>query len=217
MLLPASAPAQTTSGDWICKGVGLRIGTAEFSVSNKAKNPCATDVKRVAEVRRPIGNEYVHVQGVASSTNANHDGGRYGNGVAAQAGAAGLSVSLFGLPIQSGNIRSLGFVTCARDASSPTGLSPAFNGPDQNDVTELWVRHPSNAIEAAGKPFVLDLGIAKLTLNDKVIEPAANGGRKMVLTPFKLNINRPEPTIVIGESQVGYTGNPCDRSDPSGS
>ena len=210
MLLPASAPAQTSSGSWTCKGVALRIGTSEFGVSNKPNNPCRTQKNWPVEVNQQLGpNAHVHAGAVASSTSARKDGGHFGNGVTAQAGVAALSTSLLGLKLGTGEVRSLGFVTCARDASSPTGLSPAFNGPDKNDVVGLWVGDRDNKIELAGKPFVLDLGIATLTLNNKVVRPAPNGGREMVLTPFELN--SPLPAIVIGESRVGYTGNPCDR------
>lgn len=213
MLLPAPAPAQTTSGTWTCRGVGLRIGTTEFGVSNKPNNPCKTQINWPVAVNRGIGpTAHIVVAGVASSTNARKDGGRYGDGVAAQAGALAVGASLLGIPFATGEIRSLGFVTCARNPSSPTGLSPEFNGPDKNQVSALWVRHPDNEIGVAGNPFVLNLGVAKLTLNSKVIRAAANGGREMMLRPFQLD--SPLPTIVIGESQVGYTGNPCDKSAP---
>jgi hypothetical protein len=205
-LVPATASAQQTSGTWTCRGTGLRIGAFEAGVSNAPNAPCRSQVAFPVNLRLPLGALLdLQVLALGSATDASRGGGGFGNGVSSQAGAAGVTLRLLGLSLQTGVVRNIGFVTCAANPNSPTGMSPAFNGPNKNQTLGLRINN-GQELQVNG-PLVLPLGIITLKLNQTTQAQNAQGG---FLLQRAVEINSPIlPTVVVGESLVDYAGNPC--------
>jgi hypothetical protein len=212
-LWPATGSAShTPENAWTCKGTGLRIGTSETGVSNKANNPCRTQTAFPVNLGVPLGTlGRIDALGVGSSTNANKAYGGFGDGVSTQAGVLGTIVRLGNLKVTIGAVRNIGFATCANDPNSPTGLSPKFNGPEKNQTIDVSI-NDGKPIKVEG-PVTLPLGVLTLKLNQTTKRRDASGGK---MVQRAVEINSPLlPTIVIAESIVDYTGNPCDRVRPA--
>jgi hypothetical protein len=148
----------------------------------------------------------IQLRGVGAATDGRRAGGNFGNGVSAQGGAARATVVLFGTKLDLRVAGAVGYVTCARNPSSPTGLSPEFNE-GKNQTAGIWI-NDGDELRVQG-PFTLPLRVLTLRLNQTNVRNTANGKEMLQRA---IEINSPLlPTIVVGEARVGYTGNPCQR------
>lgn len=119
-----------------------------------------------------------------------------GDGGNAQGGLAGATLELGdSLTIGIGATSALDAVVCGHNGNPPQLVALS---PPRTAVVEI----NGNALPISG-PATVPLGIATLRLNQTI---TTKGG----MTMRAVELDSPLlPTIVLGEAQVGYTGNPC--------
>ena len=175
-------------------------------MSNAANRPCKSQVAFPINLNVPLGTLLqLRVLGIGSATDASKAGGGFGDGVSAQSGVLGVALNLLGIRVVVGATRNIGFATCVLNPGSPTGMSPAFTGPAKNQTVGLQLQN-GQELQING-PLTLPLGILTLKLNQTTKAGNQNAG---VMGQRAVEVNSPLlPTIVIGESIVGWQGNPC--------
>jgi hypothetical protein len=202
-LVPATQAAAAPAGAFQCRATVLRVGpSAEVGTSNARGNPCASDTFTAIPINLPLGAIRLQVLGATSTTKANLQPGPdgvpgTGNGVGggAQAGALGVTLTIGGFQLQLGAIRNMNTVVCG-----PGDEPPSLIASDQNDTVGITIFGRRIQLN---QPLTLPLGIVTVKINHE--QRTQNS-----LMTRALEINSPIlPTIIVAESIVGYTGNPC--------
>lgn len=204
--LTLSAPSGATIGDGTAVGTIVDDDTAlpgSFSctasaadllgtrpaIANPGKAPCVDDAKTAAKVTIGVGLLSVRVNGLTASTDAAP------GSVSATAGLLTTRISTIGLVIEIGAITSSATATCV---AGPTGLAPVLSG--GSSIASLKVN--GVVVPIGSGPVTLPLVVGSLSLNSTV---SSHG----VLTQRALDLRTLLGNVVVGESSVGSTGNPC--------
>lgn len=152
-------------------------------------DPCATDARSAARLRLNLGLLTVTVDGLTAATTAAP--GR----VDATAGLLTTRISAIGLVIELGAVTSTATAACV---AGPGGAAPVFTGSSRL----AWLKINGVAVPIGSGPVTLPLLVGSLSLNSTV--ETADG---LVQTAFELRTLL--GNVVIGEAEVGATGNPC--------
>jgi hypothetical protein len=202
----AASPAMA-AGTFSCTGTGLRIGSSATSVANPAGTPCATDAKIPVNVPVPLGPLggvfAIGVVGATQANNATIPG--LGHGGNSQGGLLGVTVRLGTLTLTVGAVRSLQYVACPTGDLGPGTPPPDIGTLENSDTVGIGINGTQLHISS---PITLPLGIATVYIN-RTIRVGTTQTRRAVEIQSPL---LPAGGIVIGESVVGYTGNPCTAS-----
>lgn len=200
-----SSPENATVGDGVAVGtiVDVTGPTGTFSctasaaellgtrpaIANPGGTPCVDDTRSAAKVSLGLGLLKVTVNGLTATTDAAP------GGMSATAGLLTTKVSTLGLVIELGAMTSTATATCV---AGPTGLAPVFSGSSR--IASLKVNGVT--IPIGSGPVKLPLVVGTLSLNSTVA--TADG-----LTQRAFDLRTLLGNVVIGESKVGATGNPC--------
>ena len=205
-----SAPSGATLGDGTAVGTivddetgeptgafGCTASAAELlgtrpAVANPGGTPCADDERTAARVSIGLGLLKVTADGLTASTDAAP------GGVSATAGLLTTRISTIGLVIEIGTMTSSATATCV---AGPTGLAPVFSGSSR--IASLKVNGVRLPIGPG--PVTIPLVVGTLSLNSTVA--TADG-----LTQRAFDLRTLLGNVVVGESRVGATGNPCRQS-----
>jgi hypothetical protein len=152
-------------------------------------DPCVTDARSAAKVRLGLGLLTVTVDGLTASTSAAP------GGVSANAGLLTTRISAIGLVIELGAVTSSATATCV---AGPGGAAPVFAGSSQL----AWLKINGVAVPIGSGPVTLPLLVGSLSLNSTVETEHGLVQRAFDLRTLLGN-------VVIGEAEVGATGNPC--------
>lgn len=206
--LGAGASPAMAAGQFNCSGTALRIGASSISAANPQFAPCATDVKAPINTTIPLGAlGYVAATGLAATTQANNPTiPGIGHGGNSQGGTLGVQVKIGPLLIAVGAVRSLQFATCTTGNLGPATPEPQIVTAPNSDTLGLSINN-GPPLQVAG-PLTLPLGIATVYLN-RTINVGTTRTRRAVEIQSPL---LPPGGIVIAESVIGYTGNPCSGS-----
>ena len=202
--LTLSEPSGATIGDGTAVGTIVDDETATPGVFRCAASaadllgtrpavaggtPCVDDAATAARVKLGLGLLTVRVDGLTATTDAAP------GGVSAGAGLLTTRISTIGLVIDIGAITSSATATCV---SGPAGPAPSFAG----SSSIAWLRVNGVAVSIGSGPVTIPLVVGSLTLNSTVSGPDGLRQRAFDLRTVLGN-------VVIGESSVGATGNPC--------
>jgi hypothetical protein len=160
------------------------------AVANPGGTPCVDDTKSAAKVKLGIGLLTVRVDGLTATTDSQQP-----VGTSATAGLLTTRISTLGLVIEIGAITSS---ATASSAAGPAGLAPVFAG--SSSIASLKVN--GVAVPIGSGPVTVPLLVGSLSLNSTV---ATDDG----LTQRALDLRTLLGDVVVGESSVGATGNPC--------
>jgi hypothetical protein len=186
----------------------MRIGSNVIGQSNPNVTPCATQLFAPINATVPLGTlGSVSAVGLASATNANHptEPG-LGHGGNAQAGALGVTIRLLGQTITVGAVRTLLFATCPTPDEGPGTPPPNMTVQPQSDL--VGVQLNGKFLLNVNQAVVLPIGPYTLYLNRVMRTNNTLTARALQLTGPGL----PDGGLVIGESEVDFTGNPCTAS-----
>jgi hypothetical protein len=177
------------AGTFRCTASAADLFGNRPAVANPRGTPCADDSRTVAKARVGLGLLTVTVNGLTASTDAAP------GGMSATAGLLTTRISTIGLSIEIGAMTSAATATCV---AGPTGLAPTFAGSSQ--IASLKINGVRLPIGAG--PVTIPLVVGSLSLNSTVT--TQNG-----LTQRAFDLRTILGDVVIGESTVGVTGNPC--------
>ena len=204
-----AASAQERAGTFACKGTVLRVGANETSVANPQFSPCVTDANDLTNSTIPLGGgNFVQAILLEARTQSNPSPTAVGtepfrgHGGGAQAGVAGVGIKIGTLTIRTGVLRSRANVVCLTYAPPLGPGSPPVMSVLPSDVVNIKI---NNTELAVSNPVTLPLlGVGTLYLNRTIRTSNA-------LTRRALELDRPGTAgdIVVGESRVGFAGNPC--------
>jgi hypothetical protein len=180
----ASAP-----GSFSCTASAADLLGTRPAIANPGRTPCVDDTRTAARVTIGVGLLTVQVNGLTATTDAAP------GGMSATAGLLTTRISTIGLVVEIGAITSSATASCV---TGPTGLAPSFSG--SSSIASLKVNGVTVPIGSG--PVTLPLVVGSLSLNSTVA--SANG-----LTQRALDLRTLLGNVVVGESSVGATGNPC--------
>jgi hypothetical protein len=143
----------------------------------------------VLKARVGLGLLAVTVNGLTASTDATP------GGMSATAGLLTTRISTIGLSIEIGAMTSTATATCV---AGPTGLAPVFSGSSQ--IASLKIN--GARVPIGSGPVTIPLIVGSLSLNSTV--QTRHG-----LTQRAFDLRTLLGNVVVGESTVGVTGNPC--------
>jgi hypothetical protein len=173
------------TGTFTCTATALRVLGTRLAVAGG--DPCVTDAESVAKTRLGLGMLGVTVDGLTASTEANP--------AAATAGLLTTRIHAPGLVIEVGAVTSSATATCV---AGPAGPVPVFTGSSR--IASLKIN--GLAVPIGSGPVKLPLLVGSLSLNSTV--ETAHG-----LTQRAFELRTLLGDVVIGESSVGTTGDPC--------
>jgi hypothetical protein len=176
-------------GSFSCRASAADLLGTRPAIANPGRTPCVDDTKTAARVKIGVGLLTVQVNGLTATTDAAP------GGVSATGGLLTTRISTIGLVIEIGAITSSATASCV---AGPTGLAPSFSG--SSSIASLKVNGVAVPIDSG--PVTLPLVVGSLSLNSTVA--SANG-----LTQRALDLRTLLGNVVVGESSVGVTGNPC--------
>jgi hypothetical protein len=180
----ASAP-----GSFSCTASAADLLGTRPAIANPGRTPCVDDTRTAARVTIGVGLLTVQVNGLTATTDAAP------GGMSATAGLLTTRISTIGLVVEIGAITSSATASCV---TGPTGLAPSFSG--SSSIASLKVNGVTVPIGSG--PVTLPLVVGSLSLNSTAA--SANG-----LTQRALDLRTLLGNVVVGESSVGATGNPC--------
>jgi hypothetical protein len=201
------ASAQAT-GTFSCTSTALRIGSTSISQANPKDSPCANDAKIPVNEFVPLGSlGYVWVEGLAAVTQANHPTQPgIGHGGNAQAGVLGVQVRILNQTITAGALRTLLFTWCTTPDEGAATPPPAMTVQPESDI--LGVQVNGRWLLNVNQPVTVPAGPYTIYLNRRIVTSNSLTARALEIDGPGL----PAGGIVIGESQVDHTGNPCTAS-----
>lgn len=175
----------TVAGVFTCTATAAKVLGAGVAVAGG--DPCVTDAESVARTRLGLGLLTVEANGLTASTEATPAG--------ASAGLLTTRIRMLGLVIEVGAVTSTATATCV---AGPAGPVPVFAGSSR--IAALRINGVTVPIGSG--PVTLPLLVGSLSLNGTV--ETAHG-----LTQRAFELRTPLGDVVIGESSVDATGNPC--------
>lgn len=200
---PASAQR---AGSFTCEATVLRVFSSEFFAANPQNEPCRSD--RAAGVSQfvPIGTlGFVAVLAPEAVTKSNPEptaegtAPARGHGAGAQSGVAGLRLRLGPVDITAAALRTRVVETCGPPSS--TAPPPDMRGDDNlSDTVFLSVNGTTFSVD---QPATIPVGPFTVYIQREVRTENS-------LTRRALEIEQNgESILVVGESTVDFTGNPC--------
>ena len=175
----------TVTGGFTCRATAAQLLGTRLAVAGG--DPCVADSASVARTGLDLGLLGVKVDGLTATTDASP--------ASASAGLLRTWIHMPGLVIEVGAVTSTATATCV---AGPAGPEPVFAGSSR--IASLKI---NGAVWPIGSgPVKLPLLVGSLSLNSTV--ETAHG-----LTQRAFELRTLLGDVVIGESSVGVTGDPC--------
>lgn len=178
-----------TTGSVTCTANAANLLGTRPAVANPGGKACADDTRTAATLRLGLGLLTVRVDGLTATTDVAP------GGVSATAGLLTTRISAVGLVIEIGAITSTATTTCV---AGPAGMAPSFSGSSRI----AWLKVNGAPVAVGAGRVTVPLLVGSLTLNSTVADA---GG----LTQRAFDLRTVLGNVVIGESAVGVSGNPC--------
>jgi hypothetical protein len=205
---PFGLASAQAAGTFSCTGTALRIGATSYQVANPQDSPCATDLKLPVNATIPLGPlGFVQAVGLEAATQANHPTQPgLGHGGNAQAGLAGVTIRIAGQTITVGAVRTLLFTWCPTPDEGAATPPPMMTVQPESDL--LGVQLNGRFLLNLNGPGTVPVGPYTLYVNRQFRTSNSLMQRALELQGPGL----PVGGLVIGESKVDFTGNPCTAS-----
>jgi hypothetical protein len=178
-----------TPGAFTCTASAAELLGARPVVANPGGTPCVDDTRTAVKARVGLVLLTVRVDGLTAATDTAP------GGVSATAGLLTTRISTVGLVIEIGAITSSATATCV---AGPAGLAPSFSG----SSSIAWLKVNGVTMPIGSGPVKIPLLVGTLSLNSTTTTPDG-------LTQRAFDLRTLLGNVVIGESSVGATGNPC--------
>lgn len=178
-----------TTGGFTCTASSATLLGTRPAVANPGGKPCADDTRSAAALKLGLGLLNVRVDGLTAATDVAP------GGISATAGLLTTKISTVGLVIEIGAITSTATATCV---AGPAGMAPSFSG----SSSIAWLKVNGVPLEIGSGRVTVPLLVGSLTLNSTVADGDGATQRAFDLRTLL-------GSVVIGESTVGASGNPC--------
>jgi hypothetical protein len=179
----------STTGGFTCTASAANLLGTHPAVANHGGKPCVDDTGTAAALKLGLGLLNVRVEGLTAATDVAP------GGMSATAGLATTRISTVGLVIEIGAITSTATAACV---AGPAGLTPSLSG----SSSIAWLKVNGVPVKVGAGKVTVPLLVGSLTLNSTV---AGEHG----VTQRAFDLRTLVGNVVIGESTVGASGNPC--------
>ncbi len=195
----AAAAHHHHAGKFACKAWGAKIAGMNFAVANRVYSPCYDKLGRVDKAGRTLKNLKL---GVLTSRTRIKDWRRVRVGTLGTASARSAKLVLGLVPGQAAI--KIGVVTsAATDRCVASHGKLALKQTHQSNVAYIVVN--GKKTRPGSKQEKIPLGPLGTIYLNRVLRH----GHTLTVRAVEIDLGGKKPTIILAQSQVGYTGKPC--------
>ena len=197
----ATAAHHHRHGKFSCEAWGANLGGTTFAVANKRYTPCSTKHGRVKMAGRTLGTANVKLGVITSNTKMKRHRGVRAGKTKALASARTATAKVGSLKI--GAATSSATYTCVAKGHK---LVPKLKV--HSNVAYIIANGKKQKIGSKSVTKKLGpLGLGGIIRFNRVIK----SGHTTTVRAVEIDLLGNKPTIVLAQSRVSYTGNPCAR------
>jgi hypothetical protein len=195
----ATAAHHHRHGKFSCEAWGANLGGATFAVANKRYTPCYNKLGRVVKAGRTLGGASVKLGVITSNTEMKAHRVIRAKKTKALASAKTANAKVGSLKI--GAATSSASYTCVAKGSK---LVPRLKV--RSNVAYIISNGKKQKIGSKSQTKKLGpLGLGGTIRFNRVIK----SGRTVTVRAVEIDLGGKKPTIILAQSRVSYTGNPC--------
>jgi hypothetical protein len=184
-------------GKFSCEAWGANVGGTAFAVANKKNTPCFNKHGRVNKAGRTLDGAGVKVGGITANTEMK---GR-------RVIRAGKTLALASARTAKAKIGSLQ-IGAATSSVTDTCVAKGHHLAVKQTFTSnvAWILQKGGKKQKIGStPQKITLGPLGTIYFNRVLR----SGHTLVVRAVEVDLGGTTPTIILAQSQGGYTGNPC--------
>jgi hypothetical protein len=193
-----SSQAARHHGKFSCKAWGAQIGGMNFAVANRVNSPCQDKLARVDKAGRTLKNVRL---GVLTSRTRIKDWRHVRPGTRGTASARSAKVVL---GLSSKEAIKIGVATSsATDRCVAKGGKMVLKQVHQSNIAYIVVNGKKE--RPGTKSEKIPLGPLGTIYLNRVLRK----GHTLTVRAVQIDLGGKKPTVILAQSQVGYTGQPC--------